>query len=422
MDKENLLVFGSEQLKQDYIDRTLVELNVEPQNEETTYLPPDGFNGFNKVIVSGNKLQERVVVTPSNETQVITPSDDNYGLSEVVITPIPIDTNAIIEKLNVIATSVNANIDDTDITINENVDESEQNVSEKIDELFINLTQSDITSNDIREGKEVFANGTKIIGTMNLAKEMLEQSVDKKYLFYNRTNLAKQLEKLPSDYDFTVIGNFGSMFYGCSTLVKFPFVLKFDTNTSGVDNREYGNIFNGCSNLEEIEIEILQGRCSIVQLFQNCSKLKKITFTNPNQEYWSIQQAFQNCYELEKIEGSIKLGTSNYTNYNNAFYNCRNLKNVIFSNIPVNLQIGNGVTWGHLLTLESLLSACQACYKSTSKYTLTVGSANLQKLANVYVKITNTTSNYLPFEVCESTDEGAMLIVDYMALKQWSLA
>ena len=61
-----------------------------------------------------------------------------------------------------------------------------------------------------------------------------------------------------------------------------------------------------------------------------------------------------------------------------------------------------------------------------SSRTLTVGSANLEKLTNIYVKLTDEPNNNLhsklPMIQCESTDEGAMTITEYMAQKGWVLA
>jgi hypothetical protein len=57
-----------------------------------------------------------------------------------------------------------------------------------------------------------------------------------------------------------------------------------------------------------------------------------------------------------------------------------------------------------------------------------MGSANKNKLTNVYVKFTDPTKTTIATDekgdvvVCESTDEGAMTITEYMTLKKWSLA
>ena len=77
--------------------------------------------------------------------------------------------------------------------------------------------------------------------------------------------------------------------------------------------------------------------------------------------------------------------------------------------------------------LDTLLNTIQELVDTGSSKNLTIGSANLEKLANVYVKLTgeaeeDETLPKLPFEVCESTDEGAMLISEYVALKKWSIA
>lgn len=118
--------------------------------------------------------------------------------------------------------------------------------------------------------------------------------------------------------------------------------------------------------------------------------------------------------------------------YGYLFNACANLQELIFTNIAVSLQVGSGNDWGHLLTVDSLVHLIYELRDTGSSKTLTVGSANLEKLANVYVKTVEITDEMraeddlvdekLPFVVCESTDEGAMLIVDYAALKNWDIA
>ena len=52
-----------------------------------------------------------------------------------------------------------------------------------------------------------------------------------------------------------------------------------------------------------------------------------------------------------------------------------------------------------------------------------MGTANTAKLADTYVKLLEDdgTGKY-PFELCESTVEGAMTITDYCLYKNWQLA
>lgn len=113
------------------------------------------------------------------------------------------------------------------------------------------------------------------------------------------------------------------------------------------------------------------------------------------------------------------------------FNSCSALKECWIKNIKRSIQVGSGTTYGHLLTVESLIHLIYQLVEYSSKQVLTIGSANLEKLANVYVRLVDITDEMreaddlidkkLPFEVCESTDEGAMWIVDYVMLKKWEL-
>lgn len=110
---------------------------------------------------------------------------------------------------------------------------------------------------------------------------------------------------------------------------------------------------------------------------------------------------------------------------------CVNLTECWIKNIKANLKVGSGTTYGHLLTLESLIHLIKELRDAGSARTLTVSTVSLEKLANVYVRTIDITDEMraeddlidekLPFEVCESTDEGAMLITNYVGLKNWSI-
>ena len=135
---------------------------------------------------------------------------------------------------------------------------------------------------------------------------------------------------------------------------------------------------------------------------------------------------FAYCTNLTSIP---QLDISKVTDTYQIVYDCTNLTNLTLLNIKRNLQVGSGTSWGHLLTLDSLIGLCKECIKQSSSKKLTVGSANMEKLANVYVKFTDSTQTTIDVGAkgenivqCESTDDGAITISDYMALKSWSLA
>lgn len=110
---------------------------------------------------------------------------------------------------------------------------------------------------------------------------------------------------------------------------------------------------------------------------------------------------------------------------------CTALEEIWIKNIRASIQVGSGTTYGHKLTLESLLSLIRELCDTGATKTLTIGSANLKKLASVYVRHIEITDEMraedgyiddkLPFEVCESTDEGASLITDYALFKNWEI-
>lgn len=131
---------------------------------------------------------------------------------------------------------------------------------------------------------------------------------------------------------------------------------------------------------------------------------------------------------VEVIRGYDIRSSANITNFISG---CSKIREIWIKNIKANLQVGSANTWGHLLTLESLIHLIGELRTVRYLTTLTVGSANLEKLANIYVKTVEITDEMranddlidekLPFEVCESTDEGACLITEYVNYKNWQI-
>ena len=143
----------------------------------------------------------------------------------------------------------------------------------------------------------------------------------------------------------------------------------------------------------------------------------------------NISGIVEYCSNLETV-GDIDMRNITYVSY--PVRNCAALTSLGFKNIKCNLQVGSGTSYGHLLTVDSLVGLCYELRNTGSVKTLTIGSANLEKLASVYVRSIEITDamraeddlidEKLPFERCESTDENAMLISDYVLLKNWKLA
>lgn len=280
------------------------------------------------------------------------------------------------------------------------------------------------------------------------------------------------ITKIPNNFDITLYSNLGLLFYATAylenvedldlskatvldSMFKAPSTLSGGLHTISIKNMpekdasalymfencnnltavngldlsnitKVEGIFSSCGSLEELTGALnLQKVTSIENMFKNCRSIKTLEFTNTN-NITSIGQAFYGCTSLETLKGLDLINVTETSIYTSFIQNCTNITNLILQNIKTSLQVGSSTVWGHLLTLDSLIGLCKECINTGSALTLTVGSANIEKLANVYVKLTGEAeenSNYpkLPMVQCESTDEGAMLISEYMLSKGWTL-
>lgn len=260
---------------------------------------------------------------------------------------------------------------------------------------IIDISDSTVTPETLKEGVTAYSkDGEKITGT-NTDAVLLTQLL-------TRTNAehmfgyCTQLKTIPQ-IDTSMMTDMNGMFYECKLITTIP---EFDT--SNVVNMRY--LCRGCDNL--ITIPELDTR--------------KVT---------SMHQAFFYCRSLTTIP---KLDVRNVTDLAHVVNGCKSLQTCLFRNIKTALTVGSGNSYGHLLTVENLIHLIYELRDTGANKTLTVGTTNLEKLANVYVRLVEITDKMraeddlidekLPFEVCESTDEGATLIKDYVALKKWAIA
>jgi surface protein len=243
------------------------------------------------------------------------------------------------------------------------------------------------------------------------------------------------------------VSNFRMTFVGCSNLTTIP---EIDTssatdmyetfkscskltsipklNTSKV--QDLTSTFAECKALTTIPEIDTSSATSFYDMFYNCSALTSIPKLNSS-KVTRMNRMFYSCSNLITVEG-LDLRSVGSGNTNNMFYYCTKLTNLTLKNIKIDLQIGNGTYWGDLLTVDSLVNTIYELHNVGASRTLTVSTSNLSKLASVYVKTIDITDEMraedefidvkMPFVVCESTDEGAMLITEYATLKSWTIA
>lgn len=198
----------------------------------------------------------------------------------------------------------------------------------------------------------------------------------------------------------------------------------------------FDNIFQYNYSLVDVNEIDVEGATNLTSMFNDCTSIKKIRLKNTqNVSSWS--NIFYRCYSLEEIYG---LDLYSYTG-NTTFDFGRNVLVLDIKNIRASLRVGSG-TLGNTgtvscqrLNIESLINIIKELWDNTgseTSLTLTLGNTNNTKLSNIYVKLIDVTDemrandqyidNKKPFELCESTDDGGMLITEYVVSKNWALA
>lgn len=299
--------------------------------------------------------------------------------------------------------------------------------------------------------KIIAENEEKIKGLVgdNTLKKLLDTTLSADYLFA-RNNFykipyldAETIEQLIQPSDTKNVLQMDSMFDHQEELIRGP-----QLNTQNVYTMS--RMFASCAALKEVPVYDTSKVTSMNEMFYFCKSLESAPAFNTCMVYaqkmfgycsslrtiplyntsrvQNFREMFYSCNSLEVIPA---LDMRNATNVTSMLYGCSSMKECWIRNIQISLQVGSGTTYGHLLTVDSLVHLCYELCDTGSQKTLTVGSANLEKLATVYVKAIDITDEMraeddlvdekLPFVVCESTDEGATLIADYIKFKNWVL-
>lgn len=268
-------------------------------------------------------------------------------------------------------------------------------------------------------------NGLTTVNNLNTAKATNLQS-----MFAS----CSSLEYPPEEIDLSNAANMSSIFSNCTNLKTIP---KFK-NSGLINTMAYA--FRACASLETIDLSGLDTHSVLDMQYTFAQNMSDSTVTHTinltgldTSRVTRMNNMFQYQDKLETIIGELNMIAC--TNVGSMFTGCYKLTTVTLKNIKISLTIGSGTTYGHLLTLDSLLNTIKELHTNTGTSTLklTMGTANTAKLADVYVKLIDITDemraedpyidNKAPFVVCESTDEGAMLITEYVTtVKKWQLA
>ena len=220
------------------------------------------------------------------------------------------------------------------------------------------------------------------------------------------------------ELDTSNVTDMTDMFYGCTALTTIP-----ELDTSNVTYM--GNMFRGCTSLTTIPELDTSNVTYMGEMFNGCTSLTTIPELDTS-NVTDIGSMFYDCTALTTIpELDIRKVTYTYS----VFDNCAALETCLIKNIQCN---GIDLSYSPLLTIDSLIHLIKELRNTGSSKTLTLGSTNKAKLSDTYVKLVTITDEMraeddlidekLPFEVCESTDDGAMLITSYVTQKKWKLA
>ena len=229
-----------------------------------------------------------------------------------------------------------------------------------------------------------------------------------------------------SRLDTSQVTDMSFAFYGCT------YLRQLDLSTFNTENvTTMSDMFNNCQYLTNLKISSFNTSnvTTLRNMFKQCSNITSLNLSSfDTSQVKSLYYTFASCTKLKTITGVLNL--INCTDFSNSFNSCSVLENVTLKNIKKSIN-----TYSSKLSNNTLINTIKELWdysSGTTTYKLTIGTTNIAKLTDVYVKLVTPTAEQIeadpniiykkPCVVCESTDEGAILITEYATSKMWSIA
>ena len=231
------------------------------------------------------------------------------------------------------------------------------------------------------------------------------------------------MEYVKFDFDTSQVTDFSNLLKSCYKIKE-----SLDINTDNATTM--ASMYEGCSSLRRYNTHNCKNVTNFSRMFSECYSVAEIDMGDTSKGE-NFNSTFNSCSALETLKN---INLINATNVTSIFNSCVNLRNLYISNIRLSLILTSNLSWDEYLSLESLLRVIKELWDLTdgTSQTLTIKNNNRNKLADIYVKLIDVTDemraedpyidNKKPFVVCESTEEGAMSVTEYVTSKNWQLA
>lgn len=207
-----------------------------------------------------------------------------------------------------------------------------------------------------------------------------------------------------------------------SKIIKFP-TLDYSKGST------FSYTWSRCLKMEgEVKLELSQSGigANLYYAFAYSNLITSIIITG---KLRGVPNLCQDCTGLESLYIQDTIPSSDSSNF---IKGCKNLINLTIYNIKTSITIGSGdgtgtSDYGTLLSVDSLVHTIKELVYINGRANLIMGTANLAKIGNIYVKLTGEAEEderypKYPCEVCNADDEGAMTIIAYANSKNWTIA